>query len=183
MFPNSCSAGAPRLAGSLQFVRTLRTRKPEYPRYKAVKVAPRTDNKKDHSTFFHRHLKGWLGRRNLQGEYYENKYYYVPQNNIPNYIVPDGNSLVSSDTRSFSTQAKGRIPALHPFPQNLNCKTASIVSDDMKKEIYSSHVTNGILAQELAHRYRMKISRVEAIIRLQKVKETWDETVCFFLLT
>lgn len=181
MIPRVNQVGVPRLAGSHQSVRYLRKRAPEYPLYKA-KVAPLTHKKKDHTGFFGRHLKAWLGPRNIQGEYHENKYYYVPQNNVPNYIVPDGNSLVSSTNYSNVRTDRARDPSLHPFPQNTNCKTASMVSDSLKSKIYNSHVENGVLAQELAHKHGMKIARVEAIIRLQKIEKSWKEEVCFFSL-
>lgn len=177
MFSRTNHVGVPRLAGQFQSVRNLRKRTPEYPAYRAT-LAPLTNAKKDHSGYFSRHMKAWLGPRNLQGEYHENKYYYVPQNNVPNYIVPDGVPLVSSTETPSYRGNNGRDPTVNPFPQNPHCKTASIVSDDLKRKIHSAHVEKGILTQELAHKFGMKISRIEALIRLQTIEDSWKEQVC-----
>lgn len=178
MFTRTNQAGFPRLAGSIQSVRFARKRAPEYPSY-TMQLAPLGHKSKDHNGVFRRHLKAWLGPKNVVGEYHENKYYYVPQNNVPNYVVPDGNPLVSSTETSNVRGYAKRNPSVNPFPQNPSCKTASMVSDDLKKEIYSDH-EKGVLAQELAHKHRMKVARVEAIVRLQKIEQVWKEEVCFF---
>lgn len=181
MFQGASRGNFPRLAGSVQSVRYARRRTPEYPAYK-VKLAPLSHKKKDHTGFFKRHMKAWLGPKNIAGEYYENKYYYVPQNNVPNYIVPDGNTLVSSNESTFVRGDPSRNPTLHPFPQNTACKTASMVTDETKREIFIENVEKGVLAQELAHKYGLKLARVEAIVRLQKIERSWIEEVCFLFL-
>lgn len=178
MFSRTVSVSSPRLAVLLQSIRTAK-RKPAYPRYRA-EVEPLSHPKKDHRSFFSRHLKAWLGPKNIRGEYYRNKYYYPPQNNTPNYIVPNGNTVVTPGKEQFSRpQDAARNPALHPFPQNLHCKTASVISEDLKQKIYSDVVENGVLPQELAHKYGIKLARVEAIVKLQLIDKSWRETVCF----
>lgn len=168
----------PRLSGSLQSVRFARKRTPEYPNYKA-KLVPLSHKDKDHSGFFERHLKAWLGPKNIAGEYYMNKYYYVKQDNIPNYIVPDGKTLVSSNEPTNYRGVSGRDPHLHPFPHNPACKTASILTDDMKRAIFVDKTEKGLLAEELAQKYQLKLARIEAIVSLQKIKNTWEKEVCF----
>lgn len=178
MFSKQALAGGNKPFMQLQSVRGAK-RKPAYPRYRA-ELAPLSHPKKDHAGFFQRHLKAWLGPKNIRGEYYRNKYYYPPQNHTPNYIVPNGETLVLPGKESFSRaglDAK-RNPALHPFPQNLHCRTASIISDDLKQQIYSEVVENDALPQEIAHKYGIKLARVEAIVKLQKIEKGLREQVC-----
>lgn len=178
MFSKQALTGGKKPFVQLQSIRGAK-RKPAYPRYRA-ELAPLSHPKKDHSGFFQRHLKAWLGPRNIRGEYYRNKYYYPPQNNTPNYIVPNGDTLVIPGKESFSRgglDAK-RNPALHPFPQNLHCRTASIISDDLKQQIYSEVVEGSALPQEIAHKYGIKLARVEAIVKLQKIEKGLREQVC-----
>lgn len=178
MFSKQALTGGNKPFVQLQSVRGAK-RKPAYPRYRA-ELAPLSHPKKDHAGFFQRHLKAWLGPKNIRGEYYRNKYYYPPQNNTPNYIVPNGDTLVLPGKESFSrggVDAK-RNPALHPFPQNLHCRTASIISDDLKQQIYSEVVEGDALPQEIAHKYGIKLARVEAIVKLQKIEKGLKEQVC-----
>lgn len=181
MFCKQAFTSGNKLFVPLQIVRGAK-RKPAYPRYRA-ELAPLSHPKKDHAGFFQRHLKAWLGPKNIRGEYYRNKYYYPPQNNTPNYIVPNGDTLVLPGKESFSRSGMDskRNPALHPFPQNLHCRTASIISDDLKQQIYSEVVEVGALTQEIAHKYGIKIARVEAIVKLQQIEKSWREEVCKFL--
>ncbi|OBA24352.1 hypothetical protein METBIDRAFT_35415 [Metschnikowia bicuspidata var. bicuspidata NRRL YB-4993] len=174
MFPRSSIVSGPRPVVPLQSVRYAR-RKPEYPRYRA-QLAPLTHPKKDHSGFFRRHMKAWLGPKNLRGEYHRNKYYYPPQDHKPNYIVPDGNPVdLGEGTQAYARLDDKRDPSLHPFPHNTHTKTGLIVSDELKQKIYSEATEEHTLAQELAHKYGLKLSRVEAIIRLQTIEKSWRE--------
>lgn len=73
-----------------------------------------------------------------------------------------------------------RNASLHPFPQNLHCKTASVISEDLKQKIYSEVVESNVLPQEIAHKYGIKLTRVEAIVKLQQIEKSWREQVCYF---
>lgn len=179
MFSRTAPTGCSRQAVSLQSVRTAK-RKPAYPRYRA-ELVPLSHPKKDHSSFFQRHLKAWLGPRNIRGEYYRNKYFYPPQNHTPNYVVPDGRTVVTPGKEQYSRPMDfNRNPSLHPFPQNLHCKTASVISEDLKQKIYSEVVEANVLPQEIAHKYGIKLTRVEAIVKLQQIENSWREQVCTF---
>lgn len=164
-----------------QQVRTLK-RKLAYPQGYKLDAVPLTHKKKDHSSFFNRHMKAFLGPVNARGEYYRNKYYYPPQNHRPNYIVSDGQLVVDPsrevvENRRFSDNK--RNPALHPFPQNTYCKTASMVSNQLKEKI-ASEVQNGAHVQEVAHKYGIKIPRVEAVVKLHSIEQQWKEKVCVY---
>lgn len=163
---------------ALQSIRHLK-RKPAYPYYKA-ELVPLSHPKKDHSGFFPRHLKRWLGPKNLRGEYYRNKYYFPPQEHKPNYIVSDGRPLVISGLEQYLRGEEGRDPSVHPFPQNTNCKTNKLVLDEMKLKIYTEHVELKISTHELALKYGLKVARIEAIVRLQEIEKSWREKVCDF---
>lgn len=176
MFSANAVRASPRLAILVQSIRTAK-RKPAYPRYRAEE-APLSHPKKDHSGFFRRHMKAWLGPKNIKGEYFRNKYYYPSQNNQPNYIVGDGRSVVRPGENAYSRPEPGINPSLNPFPHNPGCKTASILSSDLKQKIFSEVVEKNVLAQEVAHKYGIKLSRVEAVVRLQQVESSWREKVC-----
>ncbi|KAF8001406.1 hypothetical protein HF325_003907 [Metschnikowia pulcherrima] len=121
-------------------------------------------------------MKAWLGPQNIRGEYHRNKYYYPPQDHKPNYIVPDGNPVdLGAGQASYERLDGKRDPSLHPFPHNTHTKTGLIVSDSLKEKIYLEATQDQTLAQELAHKYGLKLSRVEAIVRLQAIERSWRE--------
>lgn len=173
----SSSSTSRRLGTQLQQVRYNRS--PAYPRYKAPAV-PVTHPKKDHTGLLRRQFLAWLGPKNMRGEYFRNKYFYPPQDHKPNYIVPNGQSLVDPSqpehARSFGND--GRNPAVHPFPANPACKTASVISDSLKETIYERVVINGESSQQLANDYKIKMARIEAIVQLQKIEKQYQEQVC-----
>lgn len=167
----------------LQQVRNLSRRKYAYPQgYKPV-VDAQTHPKKDHRTWFKRHLKGWLGPSNIRGEYYKNKYYYPPQDHNPNYIIQDGHT----DGTAVLPEGEGRFLGrglgssrlkFQPFPENPHCKTNLMISNELKEKLHSELTVNGLHAQQVAHKYGIKIGRVEAISRLQAIKKQWEDRVC-----
>ncbi|KAG7194902.1 uncharacterized protein KQ657_004010 [Scheffersomyces spartinae] len=137
-------------------------------------VVPESD-KKDHSTVLQKQMKQWLGPRNIRGEYYRNKYYYPPREHRPNYVVPDGKSLVGIEEENgneFRTSLSSR-DQLQPFPQNPFCKTAYIVSHETKDAIYQEIEAKGTHVQETSVKYGLKINRVEAIAKLQAIEKSW----------
>lgn len=180
MFSKPTSLATGPCNSCLGQVRTFRKRMAARPLKYKPELAPLSHPQKDHSGFLPRHLKAWMGPKNIRGEYYRNKYYYPPQDNTPKYIVPDGITL--QDQKSFGKPfgTMGHNPALHPFHNNLHCKTASIISDDLKQTIYSEVVEKSMHTQEVAHKYGIKLARVEAIVRLQKIERSWREEVCYF---
>lgn len=184
MIRNNFELGVNKASGQWQQIRTLK-RKLSYPEAYIPKVPPQT-GKKDHSSYFQRAIKGWLGPRNLRGEYYRNKYYYPPQNHQPNYVVPDGNTIVEAlepqaERRSFGKNK--RDSSLHPFPMNLECKTASVISNELKAKIYDDATVKQLKHEEIAQKYGIKIARIEAIIRLYGLEQQWKESVCILLST
>lgn len=178
----SISINMNRVGINFQQVRTLK-RRPAYPQTYKPQLAPLSHPKKDHSSFFKRHLKEWLGPVNARGEYYRNKYYYPPQDHKPNYIVPDGNTVVDSakplqkDERRYNDSR--RNASLQPFPQNPHCKTASILSHELKEKIYKDITEQGLHTQEVAHKYGIKLPRIEAVVKLQKIEKQFKEEVSF----
>lgn len=172
-----------RISINVQQVRFLK-RKLAYPQTYKPQVAPLTHRKKDHTSYFQRHLKEWLGPVNARGEYYRNKYYYPPQDHKPRYIVVDGNTIVDPSKPQISDDRRNnnasRDPSLQPFPANLHCRTASVISNDLKAKIYEEVEENGMHIQEVAHKYGIKLTRVEAIVKLQRIEKDWKENVCIF---
>ena len=169
MFSKNSAVG--RVGTNLQQVRYKR--RLATPRYRAQYAPPKTHPKKDHSSTFNRALKGFLGPKNIRGEYYRNVYYYPPQDHNPNYIVPDGQTIVDS------TYQPTRKSNLQPFPLNSYCKTNYVISDELKADIVADS-QSGLQTQEIAHKYGIKMERIEAIIRLNKVEFDWKESVCIY---
>lgn len=143
-----------------------------------IPKVPGQTGKKDHSSYFQRAVKAWLGPRNARGEYFRNKYYYPPQDHKPNYIVQDGKTVPESQGGLVKKMPNPlRNSSLHPFPENLDCKTASMVPHELKSRIYEE-AANGALLQVVAQRYGLKLARVEAIIKLYEIEQDWKQNVC-----
>lgn len=172
------SANIHKYGAGIQQVRCLK-RKAAYPEAYIPKV-PSQSGKKDHSSYFQRSMRAWLGPKNVRGEYYRNKYYYPPQDHKANYIVQDGKSVAGAEEEQAETRRfnrNQRDPSLHPFPENVHCKTAFMIPDNLKLKIYEEHTANGMKFEELAHKYGIKVPRVEAIIKLQAIEQEWSQNV------
>lgn len=144
-----------------------------------VPIVPKPTSKKDHSSYFQRAFKEWLGPKNMRGEYFRNVYYYPPQDHTPKYIVPNGRTVEGANQVEYSRSLNSkRDPSLHPFPENLECKTALMISNELKTSIYEDATTNGLKLQEIAHKYGIKLERVEAIVRLYSIEQDWKQKVC-----
>lgn len=180
---------------TLNLVRTLARVRYAYPRGYTPEVDPKTHKKKDHRTWFRRHLKAWLGPMNIRGEYYQNKYYYPPQEHKPNYIDQTGVTLVTGHQTKGGDDAKvggarGRFAndfsgnaQFQPFPENPACKTNLMISNELKEKIQEELTVNGLHPQQVAHKYGIKIPRVEAISKLQEIQKQWQEQVCINSMT
>lgn len=159
-------------------VRHMRTL--AYPKYTPQNVI-KPKLKKDHTSYFNRAIKGFLGPKNVTGEYFKNAYYYPSQTHKPNYIIPNGQSVVDLTYRGDGMPAPRRLasaqrnPHLHPFPQNTACQTAYVVSNDMKSKIVSDIET--LTSQQVAQKYGIKMARVEAIVKLNKIETSWNQNV------
>ncbi|CAY68392.1 mitochondrial 37S ribosomal protein MRPS35 [Komagataella phaffii GS115] len=133
----------------------------------------------------------FLGPKNYKGEYYLNKYYYVPQNHQPNYVKPDlerGQSVKvtadsnddkeAKDSSNFQYKLKvSRQRSLQPFPFNPFCKTNFQISKDLKQKIARDILEVGLSTQEVASKYKLKIPRIEAIVKLYSIEQEWKQNV------
>lgn len=167
-------------ASGINQVRHLAKRKLAYPEaYRPV--VPPQNGKKDHSSYFQRAFKAWLGPKNIRGEYYRNRYYYPPQDHKPNYIVQDGKTVVDDSgdqvvSRRF--EYSKRDPSVHPFPDNIHCKTNVAISHEMKSQIFDDATVKNMTSQKIAHKYGIKLARVDAIVRLYKIEQSFKPSVC-----
>lgn len=162
MFRKPISPGAQ----AVRYKRTL-----AYPRYKPQHNTEKSHPKKDHSSSFARALKGFLGPKNVRGEYYRNRYYYPNQDHSTNYIVVDGQTVVDL---TYSPTLKDKN--LRPFPQNPGCQTSLMISDELKAKIIED-VASGLHYQEVAHKHGLFMLRVEAICRLHTIEQDWKQQV------
>ncbi|CAK9435807.1 mitochondrial 37S ribosomal protein mS45 [Lodderomyces beijingensis] len=131
-------------------------------------------------------MQEFLGPKNRRGEYYLNKYYYVPQRNRPNYIVPDGSPVVGGKSipdivprpdrfgGGSGGNGEARDPSLHPFPHNTYTKTNYLIPQDLKDQIVDAVATKGYHPQEVAHKYGINLQRVEAILKLSSIEKTFQ---------
>lgn len=164
---------APFSAWGITIIRGKRTL--AYPRYPAQHTLEKSHPKKDHSSTFARALKAWLGPKNIRGEYYRNRYYYPPQNHKLNYVVVDGQTVVD-----LTYKPKVLDNNVHPFPLNPQCRTALMISNELKQEIVKEVKENGLHYQEVAHKYGIFMLRVEAICKLHDIEQQWKQEVSFF---
>lgn len=167
---------------TVQQVRQLSRRKYKYPQAYTPVLDPKTHPKKDHRSWFRRHMIAWLGPTNIRGEYYKNKYYYPPQDHQPRYIVQDGHTdgtvqQPEENGKFFSRRNTRNV--FQPFPENPHCKTALMISNELKDQMHKEVTVKGLHSQQVAHKYGIKIARVEAISKLEQIKAQWKEQVCF----
>lgn len=157
-----------------------------YPKYDPQYPIRRPQSPKDHSSINRLALMLWLGPRNMRGEYYRNKYFYPPQNHRPNYVVPDGQTVVDASYDPEARPRRNLVAAnrtpLHPFPLNTATKTSHILSKDLKDKIVYDVETKGLSPHDVAFKYGMKRARVEATLTLEKIRKDMTEKVCFLLI-
>lgn len=159
-------------ARRIQAVRTIRwKRRPEYQNIRT----PPSPSSNPHDGILKRQFKDFLGPQNIRGEYHRNRYYYPPQNHTPNYIDTRAPSVIENEPYS---SRKSEAAALQPFPLNNFTQTAKAISHDLKEQIVSDVEEKGLHTQEVAHKYGIKLPRVEAIMKLQRIEREWRSKVC-----
>ncbi|CCH59482.1 hypothetical protein TBLA_0B06590 [Henningerozyma blattae CBS 6284] len=156
-------------------------------------------NPKDHSTQLRHAMFQFLGPRNYKKEYVHNKYFAPPKTpNTTNFIRPDlergivlrnpvtqqpliydtvNKKLSSAPSNSISSSknSSGEFRRqLQPFPQNPHCHTNYIVTEELKARIYEDIHTEGLSPQQVSLKYGLKVARVEAIDRLYKIEQNWE---------
>lgn len=162
-------------AKRVQAVRTIRwKRKPEYLNVRK----PPAPSSNPNDGVLKRQFREFLGPQNSRGEYYRNRYYYPPQNNSPNYVDPRSPSVVETEVIK---SRQSQLSPLQPFPQNQFTQTAKAISPEIKEKIVKEVEEDGKHTQEVAHKYGIKLPRVEAILKLQQVEREWKAEVCLFL--
>ncbi|EGW33299.1 uncharacterized protein SPAPADRAFT_60637 [Spathaspora passalidarum NRRL Y-27907] len=126
----------------------------------------------------HKNMVKFFGPKNIVGEYHKNIYYYPNQSNRPNYIDPQTNPVVGQrgTFENTSRSVRSRNPSIHPFPHNVNTKTNLMLSDFLKDEIVRDVRENGLHIQEVSHKYGINQLRVEAVLKLRAVEESFNET-------
>ncbi|QPG76969.1 hypothetical protein FOA43_004363 [Brettanomyces nanus] len=191
LFNGSANAVKLITRGQVSQVRYRRTL--AYPFYsKAGNIPPPRHGRKQ--TVFKRLMDEFLGPKNYKGDYYLNKYAYPNQNHSTNYIDPSserGNSLLKAKQRDavsstekteegvdFSRDEGGhgrqRRP-LQPFPMNSHCFTDVQISKEMKEQIVNDVVKLKMPSQNVALKYGLKIQRIEAIVKLSQVEDSWKK--------
>lgn len=166
-----------------------------YPTYPFKRLAREPPKKHDSNLKYA--MRQFLGPKNFKNEYPLNKYSVIPTNHVPNYITPmkdRGQALINPNTgaglrETFNGKyeevdaTSGRRDRdggmnyvnLHPFPLNPYCRTNYMVPDDLKLKIFNDIENEGLSAQQVSQTYGLKISRVEAIVKLMKIEQRWEQ--------
>jgi len=186
----------------LQQTRNISKRRIAYPTYPFKRLTRQHPKKHDSNLKYA--MRQFLGPKNYKGEYPLNKYNDIPLNHEPNYLDPRGERGVSlrnplngkglqenmrGQLEEISTYDRGNdrgnnrgrmgqfnrnTPKLQPFPLNPYCKTNYMISNDTKLQIYDDIENKGLSSQQVSQKYGLKIPRVEAIVRLLKVENKWE---------
>lgn len=144
-------------------------------------------------------MRQFLGPKNYKGEYIMNKYFEVPNNHEPKYIKPDlergqslthpitGEPVVQNYDGSFGPAPENRrlqnVPEkrkLQPFPGNPHCRTNFIIDGDLRLKIYNDIQIEGLSTQSISQKYGLKVTRIEAIVKLMEIEQKWEKSVCIF---
>lgn len=157
-----------------------------YPFYsKPGNIPPTRGGRKQ--TVFKRLMDQFLGPKNYKGEYYLNKYTYPKTNCSTNYIDPRGergDALLKvanefDDVEDTEGDNRGRNFSrkhnLQPFPFNNHCFTNVQLSNETKIAIVNDILLNKMSSQQAALKYGLKIQRIEAILKLRKIEEEWEQ--------
>jgi hypothetical protein len=178
------SSTLPAKTAGFQQVSQVRYRRTlAYPFYsKAGNIPPPRKGRKQ--TVFKRLMDEFLGPKNYKGEFYLNKYAYPKTNHTTNYIDPRserGDTLLEPLSEfDVKEEDEGRRNgsmknALQPFPLNSKCVTNLQVSNETKAAIVDDVLLNKIPSQQVALKYGLKIQRIEAILKLRAIEESWEE--------
>lgn len=200
MFPIQASnrLGLPKSVVVCQQIRKISRRKIAYPVYPFKRLG--RQHPKKHDTNLKSAMRQFLGPKNYKGEYTMNKYHDVPGNHEPRYITPDlergqslshpitGESVVQRYDGSFGPAPENRRlqnisekRLLQPFPSNPNCRTNSVVDEDLKMKIFNDIQIEGLSTQHVSQNYGLKVTRIEAIVKLMNIEQKWEKNVCYSL--
>ncbi|CDK28564.1 unnamed protein product [Kuraishia capsulata CBS 1993] len=151
-----------------------------YPQYG---YKARIENPGGSTSQFRLLLKEFLGPKNFRGDYHFNKYYYAKQDHTTNYLSApseDGSLTrpiyghVRDDAVTQNRPNANRNLQLTPFRLNADCKTNTMVSEEMKTEIVNQ-IDKGVSERDIAIKYGLKLPRIEAIYKLRAIEKEWEE--------
>lgn len=72
-------------------------------------------------------------------------------------------------------------PALTtPYPLNRSFRSQSVLSNQMREEIYSRVKTQGKSVRQVSAELAVSLERVAAVVRLKAVEKEWVDSVCGF---
>ncbi|KAG7877795.1 hypothetical protein KL937_004308 [Ogataea polymorpha] len=134
-------------------------------------------------TVFKKLMDEFLGHKNYKGQYYDNRFAFLKQNHSTNYI---DRRFAEGKTKLFAEQSEegGAYEErplsepkdqLRPFSLNRFTVTNTMVSKDMKKQLVSEVLDEGKPLLEVAVKYKMKIQRIEALVKLHQIEMQYQE--------
>ncbi len=62
---------------------------------------------------------------------------------------------------------------LKPFPPNENFLSQPVTSEELRENIWTAIMKDGLSVKEVSARYRVEMNRVGAIVRLKEVEMEW----------
>jgi len=78
---------------------------------------------------------------------------------------------------SESTLPKERPSDMHPYPLNPNFRSQSVLSEEMREELYRLVVIKKMDLQGVSAAYGVDMRRVAAVVRLKTIEKQWIEDV------
>ncbi|KAG7854553.1 hypothetical protein KL939_004826 [Ogataea angusta] len=134
-------------------------------------------------TVFKKLMDEFLGDKNYKGQYYDNRFAFLNQNHSTNYIDArfgeNKNKLFAEESEEDEAYEERPPPGpkdqLHPFSLNRFTVTNTMVSEDMKKQLVSEVLDEGKALLEVAVKYKMKIQRIEALVKLHEIEKQYQE--------
>jgi len=87
----------------------------------------------------------------------------------------DHGSLVNPSTNEAGEDAlpRERPGDLRPYPQNPHFRSQSVLSEDLREEVYKQVVINGVDISTVSAAFSIDNRRVAAVIRLKTIEKRW----------
>jgi hypothetical protein len=88
-----------------------------------------------------------------------------------------GRAAERSRRAAESTLPKEKPSDMHPYPLNPNFRSQSVLSEEMREELYRLVVIKKMDLQGVSAAYGVDMRRVAAVVRLKTIEKQWIENV------
>jgi hypothetical protein len=89
-------------------------------------------------------------------------------------------SFIKNNQNELGTE---RLPVeqkkdLRPFPNNPNFNSESVLSDELREEVWKRVIAEGKSVKVVSAELGIEMNRVGAVVRLMEVQKEWERKVC-----